>query len=249
MKEFIAASKEAKNSLHMANIASSMPVNVLITGPRGVGKKLLAKVVAHDGKSYDALEFSQLIKGKTVDLNQLSKVVLYNIDGVKNISQLIEQLEQNDVQIIATSDSFNQAYLEKFLVKIELSPLQDRPEDVEILKQHFLKEAKETFFLPGDTDESKLRIDLSQNAISLKESIYKSLLFNNLKKDQVMDIVENYLVKTLEEENDYKELLELFEVPLLKAAKKRFKSQLQMSKRLRINRVTLRKKLAKYDLD
>ncbi|MBD3830017.1 MAG: Fis family transcriptional regulator, partial [Arcobacter sp.] len=47
-------------------------------------------------------------------------------------------------------------------------------------------------------------------------------------------------------ENSYKDLSYIFEVPLLKAATKKYKSQVQVAKHLGLNRITLRKKLEIY---
>ncbi len=55
-----------------------------------------------------------------------------------------------------------------------------------------------------------------------------------------------FFVREFKVERTYKQLLEVFEIPLLKAAKKVYKSQLQMANKLNINRITLRKKLNKY---
>jgi len=44
--------------------------------------------------------------------------------------------------------------------------------------------------------------------------------------------------------NDYKNFLHLYEVPIIKAGILRFKSQLQLSDKLGLNRNTLRKKIA-----
>jgi DNA-binding NtrC family response regulator len=249
MEQFVAVSKEAKNAVHMANIASTMPVNVIITGPKGVGKKLLAKIVNANAKGYFAKDFFALVKEQRVDLNEYDAVILYNLDELSNSVQFIDTLFEYDIKVIATSDRFIPAYLEKFLVKIEIPPLSEREDDVEYLIKHFLKDAKQTLFLDESIDEKNLHIDLAQNGISLKESIYKSLLFNNLSKSQVMDILQKFIYKEFETSSDYKDLLEIFEVPLLLAAKQKYKSQLQISKMLQINRVTLRKKLAKYEIE
>jgi DNA-binding NtrC family response regulator len=249
MEQFVAVSKEAKNAVHMANIASTMPVNVIITGPKGVGKKLLAKIVNANAKGYVAKDFFTLVKEQRVDLNEYDAVVLYNLDELSNSVQFIDALFEYDIKVIATADKFIPAYLEKFLVKIEIPPLSEREDDVEYLIKHFLKDAKQTLFLDESIDEKNLHIDLSQNGISLKESIYKSLLFNNLSKAQVMNILQKFIYKEFEISSDYKDLLEIFEVPLLQAAKQKYKSQLQISKMLQINRVTLRKKLAKYEIE
>ena len=89
-------------------------------------------------------------------------------------------------------------------------------------------------------------MDLTGNGITLKQSIYKSILLQSMNKYEVMDTLYDFFVRELKEERTYKTLLEVFEIPLLKASKKVYKSQLQTAKKLNINRITLRKKLNKY---
>jgi len=59
-----------------------------------------------------------------------------------------------------------------------------------------------------------------------------------------MGIIENYLQDKIGSNSDYRKFLYLYEVPLLKSGLKKFKSQLQLSDRLGLNRNTLRKKIA-----
>jgi DNA-binding protein Fis len=61
-----------------------------------------------------------------------------------------------------------------------------------------------------------------------------------------MTIMENFLLQKLGGNNDYRRFLPLFEVPLIKAGMKRFKSQLQLADKLGLNRNTLRKKIADH---
>jgi len=56
MKKFIANSKNSKNALRMAGLASNLPVNVLIVGEIGVGKKLLAKTVSSKAYMIDIVK-------------------------------------------------------------------------------------------------------------------------------------------------------------------------------------------------
>ncbi len=58
--------------------------------------------------------------------------------------------------------------------------------------------------------------------------------------------LEKYLSENLKGENSYKDLSYIFEVPLLKASTKKYKSQVQVAKHLGLNRITLRKKLETY---
>jgi DNA-binding protein Fis len=62
-----------------------------------------------------------------------------------------------------------------------------------------------------------------------------------------MQIIEAFLDDKLGSNNDYRDFLHLYEVPLIRAGMKRFKSQLQLSERLGLNRNTLRKKIAENE--
>jgi DNA-binding protein Fis len=67
-----------------------------------------------------------------------------------------------------------------------------------------------------------------------------------------MQVTEKYLYDRLGSHNDYRNFLYLYEVPLIRAGLKRFKSQLQLADKLGLNRNTLRKKIAEnkeYDLN
>ena len=71
-----------------------------------------------------------------------------------------------------------------------------------------------------------------------------SYLLQDIKESELMDIIQNYLTDKLGSNNDYKNFLHLYEVPLIKSGLNRFKSQLQLSDKLGLNRNTLRKKIA-----
>jgi DNA-binding protein Fis len=67
-----------------------------------------------------------------------------------------------------------------------------------------------------------------------------------MNKSEILDILFDFFTKELLQEKTYKDLLPMFEIPLLKASKVIYKSQLKMSEKLKINRITLRKKLNKH---
>jgi DNA-binding protein Fis len=69
-------------------------------------------------------------------------------------------------------------------------------------------------------------------------------LLQDIKEVELMNIIENYLADKLGSQSDYRNFLHLYEVPLIKAGLNRFKSQLQLSDKLGLNRNTLRKKIA-----
>ena len=68
-------------------------------------------------------------------------------------------------------------------------------------------------------------------------------LLQDINDIELMSIMQNYLSNKLGSNNDYKNFLHLYEVPLIKAGLEKFKSQLQLSDKLGLNRNTLRKKI------
>ncbi len=246
MENFIALSESSKKALHVAKISSPLPVNILILGDIGVGKKLLSKEILQNCNSFEALEVEKLIQNRQLDINEYKSIIIYNIDNLLNKNQFFEKL--NDVRIIATSSLEYKDEFNSFPVKIKLESLSKRKEDLDELIHMYTKEANK-IYMSNKTQED-VKIDISKNGISLKESIYKSVLLNSISKEEVMDILYNYFIQELNvDKKTYKELLEVFEIPLLKASKNIYKSQVQMANNLDINRITLRKKLTSYFKD
>ena len=249
MEKFITASPASKNALNMMMVSSSLPVNILIFGQEGVGRKRLIRMAFADSPTFFATELETLIRENRVDFSDESEVIVYDIDKAGNVGQLVERLEDLGLKVIATAAEERTVFQEKFLVKVEIPPLSQRPEDTAILVEDYIKKAKDLFRIDTTLDASLIDVNLEHNSISLKESIYRSLLLNSIDKKQMMDALEQYLTKVIEEQSDYKILLEIFEVPLLKAMRTKHKSQLQMAAKLNINRNTLRKKMYQYGLE
>jgi len=248
MNNFIAQSAISKEILKIATLSSSLPVNCIIIGPKAVGKSHLAKVVAPNAKSYNSLELQKAIKSKTIDLNIIDEIIILDIQKLSSIKQIIEMLEEKNIKIVATATTFKESYKDSFQAQIEVPPLSQRLEDVEFLKETYIQEAKRVFLIDEEIS-ADIELDLTNNAISLKKSIFKSILFDSLTKNDIINILEKFLYKELEQHSSYKELLPIFEIPLLKAGKKRYKSQLQMAKHFDINRNTLRKKMIENQID
>ena len=232
----------------MALVATSLHVNVLITGEIGVGKRALSYSVSSNANSYNIKEIEKLIRDKQFDFDLVSELIIFDIDKATNLIQFLELCEMHNIRLIATATLQRESFNEKFLIRIDLPPLSERVEDIEALKEFYLINAKKLFSVE-DVDEKKLIIDLSQNARSLRKSIYQSVSVQSMKRDDIFIFMEQILSKKMESTKTYKELLELFEIPLLQVAKKRFKSQVKMADSLDINRNTLRKKILQYGLD
>ena len=87
-------------------------------------------------------------------------------------------------------------------------------------------------------------MDLSKNAVSLKRQILILSIFKDIGESDIMQLLYSYIVEKLGSGDDYKKFLHLYEAPLIRAGLKRFKSQLQLSEKLGLNRNTLRKKIS-----
>jgi DNA-binding NtrC family response regulator len=226
MDKFIALSDSSKELLKIAHMSLSLPVNVLILGESGVGRKLLACEVLPNAQSFDARKLETLISHNKIDLKQFNSLIVYDINKVLNKTEFLDNLKE--LRIVATSYPTEEDYVSQFAVKLDIPPLSQREEDLNELKKLYIQEAKKVY------------------SSSLKHSIYKSILLKSMTKEEMMDTLYDFFVIELNGNKSYKQFLEIFEIPLLKAAKKVYKSQLQMAKKLHINRITLRKKLSRY---
>jgi DNA-binding NtrC family response regulator len=223
-------------------MAQTLPVNTLISGEIGVGKKLLAGIILPNANAFIALKLEELLTNNNIDLNQYDSLLLYDIHNVLNLEEFLLNLEGK--KLIATTLENMPRLSPFFAIKIDIPVLNKRPEDLEELKKIYLAQACEIYEVYCDIND--IDIDLSKNTISLKQSIYKSVLLKSLSQTDIAELLENHFYSKLIEKSTYKELLATFEIPLLKAAKRAFKSQLNMSNHLDINRITLRKKLFHY---
>ena len=94
-----------------------------------------------------------------------------------------------------------------------------------------------------------ITMDLSVNNQSLKKSVYEQVIYRNMEPKEIEQVLYTYLLEHLTGNNAYKEYLGLYEKPLIEAGLQKFRSQLQLSQVLGINRNTLRKKIYEYRID
>jgi DNA-binding NtrC family response regulator len=246
METFISQSEASKNALNIATLSSSLPVGVLIFGEVGTGKKSLARVVSPDAELFDAQKLQALMRDNTVNLEEIKTLIISDIDNCNNIKQFLEKLESLGIKIIATATQEKESFAEKFAVRIDILPLKEREEDVEVLSHAYLKMANKLF--ATDVSIDTIKLDFSKNSFSLKESIFRGVIYESLQQEDVLTLLESYLYKIMDNKSQYKDLIEVFEIPLINASRRKYKSQLQMAKALNINRNTLRKKINQYNL-
>ena len=221
---FLAKSKYLQKIKNIADMAKELKLNVYIWGERGVGKSFLAKYIAPNA----------IINPSTPTINP---IIIENFDNLIN-------LPQNPSLIVATGTKpLDKTIFDKYFdLDIELKPLKEHPQDIEHFIEYFYKQAKEE--LKIDKEIEILNPDITENLNSLKRQVYKNLLFLNDKK-AILKELENYYLK---EHSTYEEELKDFEKTLFQAMKKRYKSKLKISEALKINRVTLTKKMKGLDV-
>ncbi len=244
---FIAYSRASKEALRSANLLKSLDINALITGEEGVGKATLAKYILNapmvdGGENIDTI-LSLIVEHK--------KIIILNFDRIMHTDILHQALQKNKTKIVATSskDIFHKISDKFFSLSINLPPLRKREEDIYPLAKKFLKEAKRDFGLDNiDINIKKDRLDISRNCYSLRVSIYKLIIEELTKEEDIMQMLQDILYKRLGSNNDYRNNLYIYEIPLIKAGFLKFKSQLKMAEKFGINRNTLRKKINEYQL-
>ncbi len=233
MQSFIARSQSSKKLLNTLRISANLPVNILIVGERGSGKRTLAKEV------FGELEFCTPHQIEQMQ-NYPATLGIEGIEKVKNLSSLFTKLQGH--RVIALGEELHPELEEYFPVILHLPPLSQRPEDFEALKSHYIHQAQKDLGL----EEFSCAISNNLNAIELRKEIYKKAVMQTLTDREVMEFLEEFFDQKLPQE--YKTFMQYLDIPLLKAAKKRYGSVLAMAKALHLNRATLTTKLKKYGL-
>jgi len=246
MQEYIAKDSISKEILNSAKLLQSVEVNALILGENGVGKKSLAKYILPNSEIYDAKNLQKdIIDGAVILQNQ--GIIIDKIHEITNIDKFLKWIEDYNIRIIAISntENLNQKLKDVFSINLEIPTLSKRDDDTKALVSKFSQEASAILDMPL-ISQSKLIVNVSNNTHSLRKSIYFSYLFETIGEHEILMFLEKYISENLQGENSYKDLSYIFEVPLLKASTKKYKSQVQVAKHLGLNRITLRKKLEIY---
>lgn len=243
--DFIARADSTKEVLKSANLLKTLNVNVVVEGDKGTGKLTLARYILPHAKVFHGSMIKDI---ETYAADASSGIIIKDFHAIDNFSAFYAWYEENPVRIIATSQQgLSDSTLDKFFsTRLYLTPLSERHEDIQPLAKKFLAEAQQILGtgMEEDIKPDRLILDVKENCHSLRRSIFFTFLMDNIGENEIMIMMENYLMNRIGGNNDYRDFLYLYEAPLIRASLKQFKSQLQIADRLGLNRNTLRKKIS-----
>ncbi len=243
--QFLSNSAQIDNIVKGLTLSKSLFVSAILIGEPHTGKKTLVKTLFPKQRFIDGKNIEELTRA----LDNSQEVIIYNFEFIDNI----ESLNFENKRVIAIANRVKNSSLieRKFAFIYNMPPLREREEDIELLIDYFIKDIKKELMIGGvvNFNFNYNNINLDDNIKSLKASIYKKLMLNNLTETDIEQILFDYLYKEIDGNNAYREQLPLFEKPLIEAGLKKFKSQLRLSSILGLNRNTLRKKIYELGID
>jgi len=232
-------------ALKSANLLKSVTINALILGESGVGKQTLAKHIL-TAPLVDATSFNELLA--LIETNH--SLIVKNFHKITNYKKLKIALDVHKTRIIATSNfPISEPLVDEFFsLKVTIPPLREREEDILPLMEKFALEAQVMFDgeFGGIPLIEDIVPDLSKNCYSLRRSVYNAYLMNSFGEEEILSMMERFLSNKIGGRNDYRDLLYLFDVPMIKSGYAKFGSQLAISEKFGLNRNTLRKKINDY---
>lgn len=222
----------------LISLVRGINVNTVIVGDVGVGKSLCAKLILPNAIVVYGEKPEDVLKA----LKNFDEIIIENFEKLPNP----DSLSLDGKKIVATSrKKIKDSTLDRiFGIKIEIPPLSVRVQDVPVLIEYFLSKIQDELRIESKIDIGSISADISENCHSLKRAVYRASLCGSVDEDQLCSIMEEYFYKHIDETDDnYKRFLDLFDLAIINANHRKFKSQLMMSYKMGINRNTLRKKI------
>ncbi len=244
METFFTTSEKVQHIIKSFNLTKTLFVSSIIIGEAHTGKKSLARYLFPD---------TPLVSGENQDevkaaLENYDELIITDFEKLSNQSTL----NFTNKRIIATANYIGNSQIidELFAFIYAMPSLQERPEDINAIKEIFIKDALSTLMIEkSDITPDNIPTNLTNNTKSLKKSIFIHLMKHSMNDKDIEAILYQYLLKHLDGNDGYREYLGLYEKPLIQAGLKKFGSQLQLSQVLGINRNTLRKKIHEHNIN
>ncbi len=224
-------------------LSKSLFVSSIIVGEPYTGKLTLVRQVYPQSLYVDAHDLNTLKSA----LENHDEIIIYNFESIVNL----DHYDFQNKRIIAIANKMgNKEAIEKHFAFIyELPPLRERLDEAKKIAETLRKEMENELMLEESIMIDFDALDLRQNFKSLKISLYKQLIKKSLTPTDIEEVLYDLFLEKLEGKNGYKDFLPLYERPLILAGLKKYKSQLQLSDVLGLNRNTLRKKIKEHNLD
>jgi DNA-binding protein Fis len=239
---FLSNSSQIDKITKGLSLSKSLYVSILLIGKEHTGKKTFIQSLFPTTIYVDAANEQEL--STALDTN--NELIIYNFEKIINIESL--NFENKRIIAIANTEKEREKCTQVFSFIYEMPKLKER-EDLDLLIKYFQKKIQYELMIKDNIELNKEHLDFTQNIKSLKASIYKQLIIKTFKKEDIQDILFNYLFDEVEGNNAYREHLGLYEKPLLEAGLKKYKSQLKLAGILGLNRNTLRKKIQEHGLN
>jgi DNA-binding NtrC family response regulator len=241
LNTIISNSKHMEDIKKLTTLLKTVNTNIYIYGDNGVGKSHLSKYILPDA----IIVYGENSQDVRTALENNDEIIVENIDRLNDI----RILNTNTKRIIGISKMLlkSKDIDSIFGTTIHILPLKDRVEDIEPLARHFFEMAK-AIFRDKNTIFDDIKYDISTNCHSLKSAVFKSFVLSTISTSDLSEILQNYFIKNVINDDGYREFLKIFDTALITSYQKLFRSQLMMADRLGINRNTLRKKIQELNL-
>ncbi len=241
--QFLSNSPQVEHIIKGLTLSKSLMVSSIILGKPYTGKKSLVQSIYPGAVYVDGNNHEEIIDA----LAKYDEIVIYGFEAISDPSMY----DFANKRVVAISDATRStAHIEdKFAFIYHMPPLEDRPEDIELLCKYFVEQIKEELMISSEVTIDHRSLDISDNVKSLKASIYRQMVTSDMDMDAIEEIIYNYLKKNIGGNNAYRDNIGILERPLIRAGLEKYGSQLKLSAVLGINRNTLRKKIHEHDLD
>jgi len=224
-------------------LSKSLLLSSILIGEPYTGKMTLVRSIYPHSTYVDAKDIDELEHA----LSNYQEIIIYNFEKIKDIASL----DFENKRVIAISNELvNSKVLEEHFAFIYYMPaLRERLDEVKVLTKKLSQKIKDDLMIDSPLSIDPKSLDLSQNFKSFKISLYKEVIKKSLNEDDIEEVLYQFFLNHLEGNNQYYQLISLFEKPLIKAGLRRYKSQLQLAKVLGLNRNTLRKKIQENGIE
>ena len=240
---FLSNSPQVEQIIKGLTLTRSLKVSSILFGAPFTGKKSLVESIFPQATYVDASHPDALSPA----LKQHEDLIIYHFESIQHLSGY--DFSNKHIVAIADMDKVTKEMEEKFAFIYRMPPLHERPEDIPLLSSYFSSQIAEELMLDDVHEVDTAKLDLTDNIKSLKASIYRELVTADLDKEELENLIYDYLYQRIEGNNAYREHIGIFERPMIKAGLARYRSQLKLASILGLNRNTLRKKIHEHDLD